>query len=654
MSFWDSIIGEETELDVEVNANKKNEVSYTGTKKIKKLTDFEPKGNKVIYITKTGAFIKFEFLNNDSSYIKKIERYFTLRKKMLIGPVKQLKCCKVDKLKKRIIVPRFGIFELLNPIFNLSNYTTKSQISDGDDMEDELKWSGNLTENQKIIANHISDVYFTQSRVKHGSAGCILNLEAGQGKSYLAAYLISVIKKKTAIILHSTSLLMQWDKVLRNTFGTNVNIGYYYAKKKIDGDIVLMIIDSAGKDAFRVDGEEKSALDYYNQFGFIIYDECHIYSYKAAQKVLKVAQAPYVIGLSATPDENLHGFDRSVWWSLGPVLNAKDLPGYTTTSENFTADVHRIMYYGPNDYTRNIVNDATETIMIAPTINMICKDPYRNMLVVDCIKEGLDKGLYMFVFADRREYLLNLKKLLKEKLKIDGSIVDKEEDFVRIVGGSKDEEMEKAELKSKVIFTTYQYMGTGKSIIKMNGLILATPRKSKMKQYINRIFRLGSNATIKRHIWDICDMKTKLSNQWSVRNKYYTSKGYEITCQKAKYQDYMNRIKTDDKDQIAEEIDDKDQITEDIDNAENSEDIEVVEDEYPDSEDMLVINENKSIDNKQKIEIDSQLEEPKLGKKYPDGSKLTEKETKKKTVVNIDHNKRLEITQVILNKIMEN
>jgi hypothetical protein len=93
MSFWDSIIGEETELDAEVISNKKNEVSYAKTKKIKKLTDFEPKGSKVIYITKTGAFIKFEFLNNDPSYIKKIERYFTLRKKMLIGPVKQLKCC---------------------------------------------------------------------------------------------------------------------------------------------------------------------------------------------------------------------------------------------------------------------------------------------------------------------------------------------------------------------------------------------------------------------------------------------------------------------------------------------------------------------------------------------------------------------------------
>ncbi len=612
-------------------------------KKVKKEINYEPKGKNIIYITRSGAFIKFEFLCNDLRKIKKIENYFTLRKKLLIGPVKQLKCCKVDKTKRRIIIPRFGVFELLNSIFDLNNYTTKSQINDGEDVKT-LKWNGNLTDNQKIIAKHIMEKYYTKDRIRYGSAGCILNLEAGQGKSYLAAYLISQIKKKTAIILHSTSLLLQWDKVLRNTFGDTINIGYYYGKKKTDGDIILMIIDSAASEMFAVNNVDLTALDYYKQFGFIVYDECHIYSYKAAQKVLKIAQAPYVLGLSATPDENLYGFDKAVWWELGPVLNAKELSGYQSISENFTAEVHRIMYYGPSEYTRCIVNDVTETVMIAPTINMICKDEARNAVVVECIKKGLDKGLFMFVFSDRRIYLLKLKRLLKELYSINGEVLDNEDDFIRIVGGAKDEEMEKAEVRSRVIFTTYQYMGTGKSIIKMNGLVLATPRKSKMKQYINRIFRLGSDASIKRHIWDICDMKTKLSNQWSTRHKYYDSKGYEIASEKIKYEDYIDKIITIDDSKIVEEI-----SGEDID-----ENIDIVEEECSDDDVPLI---------RRPIEYSTPVDN--YTKKYRDGTKelddlknLKNKSPKNKPNIYNMHNridvvKRTNISNLILSKLKE-
>jgi hypothetical protein len=48
-----------------------------------------------------------------------------------------------------------------------------------------------------------------------------------------------------------------------------------------------------------------------------------------------------------------------------------------------------------------------------------------------------------------------------------------------------------------------------------------------MKQYIGRIIRLGSDNTIKRHIWDICDENTLLSRQYYHRKKYYDEKNFE-------------------------------------------------------------------------------------------------------------------------------
>jgi hypothetical protein len=504
--------------------------------------DYTPSGIKKLFMTKSGVFVKFSDLKNDIKLIKKIENYFTLKTKLITGQMKQLKCCRLDKAKSRIIVPRFGIFELLTKKYGLNDYSINCQIDSGKKPSKAFVWKGKQTNNQKLITDYLLNEHFSDNRAATGSAGVILNLEAGQGKSYVAAFLISIIQRKTVIVLHSTSLIEQWVKVIHNSLGESVKIGYYYAKKKKPGDIMIMIVDSAANDLFILDETKYTPIEFYNQFGFAIYDECHTYANKTALTVFKSAQMTYMLGLSATPDEHAFKFDPAVWWSIGPILAADTIPGYESTSEDFKAVVHRIMYYGPPEYTKTIVNEQTEMFSISPTINMICEDQIRNALVVDCIGRSLALNLYTFVFADRREYLTQLKELLKATREIDGEIIDSDDDFTRVVGGAKAEELENAEIKAKVIFTTYPYMGTGKSIIKMNGLVLATPRRGKMKQYINRIFRLGSDATIERHIWDICDMKLKLSGQWSTRLAYYKSKGYAVDTEKITYDTYVTKI----------------------------------------------------------------------------------------------------------------
>jgi hypothetical protein len=509
--------------------------------------------NKNIVITKNGAFIKFEYFNISDAIklhkvVKKIENKFTLSTKLITGRMKSIKSCKVDKKKERIVVPRFGIFEILNSKYGLSGYSTKSQIKSGEDAE--YKWHGKLSANQELVVEVILDKYYTDKHVRRGSAGVILNMIAGHGKSYVASYLISKIQKKACIILHSSSLIKQWERVLRLTLGPDVSIGYYFTGKHILGDIMIMIIDSATHNEFKFKKDKiintYTALDYYNQFGFIIYDECHTYANKFCLKALKIAQAPYMLGLSATPDENTNGFDPLVWWEIGPLLDASAIPGYETETTNFKAVVHRVMYYGPPKYTKHLTTEMTDTVITnnAATINMICEDEIRNSLVIDCVVKGLNLGLNMFVFADRREYLTNLQILLRDTMHVEGEVMENEKDYIRIVGGATDDDLANAEIESKVIFTTFPFMGTGKSIPKMNGLVLAHPRKSKMKQYINRIFRMGSDINIERHIWDICDMKLKCGNQWSTRKKHYDSVGYKILTEKVKYEEWeMKNVK---------------------------------------------------------------------------------------------------------------
>jgi len=177
---------------------------------------------------------------------------------------------------------------------------------------------------------------------------------------------------------------------------------------------------------------------------------------------------------------------------------------------------------------------------------MICEDEFRNNIIIDCIEKCLQDNLYTFVFADRREYLEKLRKKLIIRIgnDTDSDILVTKSDYVRIVGGAKNAELDSAAKHSKVIFTTYQYMGTGKSIPKMNALVLATPRKSKMKQYIKRIFRLGSDAKINRIIYDIVDMKLTIKNQWSKRKEFYTDNNFKIDMVKIRSDaDEKTRIK---------------------------------------------------------------------------------------------------------------
>ena len=63
----------------------------------------------------------------------------------------------------------------------------------------------------------------------------------------------------------------------------------------------------------------------------------------------------------------------------------------------------------------------------------------------------------------------------------------------------------------------------------MNSIILATPRKSKSRQTIGRIFRLGSNYDIEREIIDIVDWATVFKSQWYKRKLFYKEKGFPIT-----------------------------------------------------------------------------------------------------------------------------
>jgi len=497
---------------------------------------------KDIYLTQSGVYIKFDDfkeLNSkkeDYEIINFLKKKFTIKTKL----IKKNFCLQTSqyhiqngKNYKYMRLPRFGMFDLIKKspkVYNLKNFNIVNKIKEGSDPIKPFVWKGEPKGNQKIITDYIWE-YF-QKNVKCGSAGLILNLDAGHGKSFIGLALIEKIQKNTIIVVHNESNLNQWVKILKLYFPDNIDqIGVYYGKKKIFRDITVCVINSVCNDTLKIvkgkEVTEVSPLEIFSKYGFTIWDETQEFCSKQSSKSFWRLQTTYMIGLSATPNERLDRFDPVSYWHIGNVLDAKTIPGYTEKDIKFKGHVSIINYLAKPIYTELIlINDM---ISVSMMITQLLEDPDRMTLICDEINKLLEKKYNIFVFADRREYLNKIKENLIE-CNILSSILDNnnEDEIVRLVGGSKEADMERAEQNSKVILTTYQYMGVGKSIPKMNAIILATPRKSKSRQFINRIFRLDSNYDIERQIIDIVDYGTPMKNQLNMRLKYYEEKQYTI------------------------------------------------------------------------------------------------------------------------------
>jgi superfamily II DNA or RNA helicase len=151
--------------------------------------------------------------------------------------------------------------------------------------------------------------------------------------------------------------------------------------------------------------KELSANDYFKQFKIAIFDEIHIYCSKTCRVALKRAQAPYMLGLTASPNERIDKFDEIARMFVGPLLNAKLLPGYEASDFNFTSSYYPIIYNAPPEYSE-------QQEMYHNVLEQLRVDPYRTQLIVNLIKQAIDEKSYTFVFTERRKHVIGIKKVL--------------------------------------------------------------------------------------------------------------------------------------------------------------------------------------------------------------------------------------------------
>ena len=395
-----------------------------------------------------------------------------------------------------LYLPRFYAFD------NFGS-PDKNKIDEGLDID--INFNGLLRKEQIPII----DLYKKACLEKGGG---LISLKCGGGKTVLALYIISMLKKKTIVIVHKDFLMTQWrDRITE--FLPNARIGKIQ-QNTIDienKDIVLAMVQSLS--------QKEYDPNVFSSFGLAVFDECHHLGAEVFSKSMSKVASKYMLGLSATPDRK-DGLRKVFEWYIGPMV-------YSSKSDkNIDYIETRIYEYMNDDYQYSKIDKIHTKNGPKPCmprmINNISDCIHRNLFINDLIKTEYNIGRKILVLGDRREYLNRTEKWIKEN--IDPNIVG------QYVGGMKPSELRDSQEKD-IILGTYSMASEGMDIPKLNTIVLASP-KSDVVQSVGRILREKADVR-KFHplIIDFSDIHPNLSvfsKQCDKRISFYKKNNYEI------------------------------------------------------------------------------------------------------------------------------
>lgn len=146
---------------------------------------------------------------------------------------------------------------------------------------------------------------------RHSRCGVVI-LPTGAGKSLVAQMAIEQTNRSTLVVVPTIDLMNQWYDLLLSCFEAEVGLiggGYFEI-----GALTVTTYASAFRFMERLG----------NQFGLVIFDECHhlpssIYRYAA-----EMAIAPFRLGLTATP-ERTDGTDYLLEQLIGPIIYRREV-----------------------------------------------------------------------------------------------------------------------------------------------------------------------------------------------------------------------------------------------------------------------------------------------------------------------------------------
>ena len=380
-----------------------------------------------------------------------------------------------------------------------------------------IQFRGSLRDYQLDIMNtilkeYVSNINDPSNNLKQ-YGGSIISIPPGKGKTVLAINLITQLKLKALVIVHKTFLLNQWKERINQY--TDADVGLIRQDK----------IDISNKQIVVAMLQSISMKDYdkelFQAFPLVIYDECHHLGAKMFSKSLIKVQAPFYLGLSATP-ERKDQMDKVFKYFLGPI-------SYRGKFEPNNQVIVKLYSYSINNIKFKSLYNAKMKVYLAPKmITNVCKIDQRNNFIVKLITDIIitEPSRKILVLTGRcnsakNDSSVNHVKEISDKLNQNPDLMNS---WGYYIGGMKKVQLEISSEK-QIIIGTYDMAQEGLDISALDTLIMASPLKGDITQTCGRILRGGN--LYQPLIIDIVDKVKPFSDQAKYRYGYYKSNNYK-------------------------------------------------------------------------------------------------------------------------------
>lgn len=358
----------------------------------------------------------------------------------------------------------------------------------------------------------------------------VLSATTAFGKTIIGVSIITKRKVNTLILVHSKALLDQWKKHLEEDmelefeYPKNLSevkrkkyspIGTLYAGR----DTRHGIVDIALIQSCISDGEVKSFV---KDYGMIIADECHHVSAVNFEHILRVVNARYVYGFTATPIRK-DGHQPIIFMQCGPIRYTVDVKAQMA-KQNFRR------YLIPRFTTFRLITDDKKSY--TELIHELAEDEVRNKLIIEDVSKALAEGRTPIILTSLKSHADQLSSMLQPICK----------NVILLVGSDSTKNKRKTmEQLANVpisepltIVATGKYVGEGFDYPRLDTLFLAMPVSWKgiIAQYAGRLHRDFKGKKDVR-IYDYIDIRVPLFDvMYHRRLKGYSSIGYQPMSEK--------------------------------------------------------------------------------------------------------------------------
>jgi superfamily II DNA or RNA helicase len=324
----------------------------------------------------------------------------------------------------------------------------------------------------------------------------------GRGKTVMALNIVTLLKKKTLILVHKEFLMNQWIERAQE-FVPQAKIG------KIQGPI----FDVEGKDIvigmIQTMYSREFPANAFDTFGLTIIDEVHRIGSEEFSKTLLKVSTKYMLGISATV-ERKDRLTKILYMFIGPKIYEE---------ERATEDpviVRGIEYVSKDREFNQTECDFRGTPKFSTMISKLCdygpRSDFIVQIVQDLIRENPQNQI--MILAHNRSLLTYLYDSIGHKRIATAGYY---------LGGMKEQDLKETETK-QIVIATYAMAAEALDIKTLSTLVMATP-KTDIEQSIGRILRTRHTNPI---VVDVIDSHDLFKNQWRTRKTFYRKCNYKI------------------------------------------------------------------------------------------------------------------------------